>query len=78
MSRKVKTFCFLVKKSLKDLAGFPEVRTFASAFGQKSRWRDKKKRSLKGFHKDREVVQEAPAAMYFGVPGVENTSRQLR
>ena len=40
--------------------------------------RHEKKRSLTGFHKDREVVQEAPAVPFWARPGVENTSRQLK
>ena len=64
MSIKAKTFRFSIKKFGKDLAGAVEVRTFASAFGKKSRWRDRN-RSLTGLHKDREVVQEAAARPLF-------------
>ena len=51
------------------------------AFAALEKWgskNDKKKRSLIGFHEDREVVQEAPAALYLEPPGVENTSRQFK
>ena len=72
MSIKAKTFRFYGKKFGKYLAGACEVRTFASAFGQKTRRRHLKKRSLKGFHKDREVVQEAPALLDADAGGIRN------
>ncbi|MBP5387643.1 MAG: hypothetical protein J6Y97_09710, partial [Prevotella sp.] len=62
MSNNPKTFRFSVKNIQKYLEVPNVVCTFA--FAALEKWgskNDKKKRSLIGFHEDREVVQEAPA-----------------
>ena len=62
----------------KNLVGIENLTTFASAFGEKPGAR-KEKRSLKGLHKDREVVQEVRRPAFRGMGArVEKRAVQFR
>jgi hypothetical protein len=62
LSNYPKTFCFSAKNIQKYLEVPNIVCTFAfAALEKRGSENNQEKRSLIGFHKDREVVQEAPA-----------------